>query len=951
MKSLTKVLLITMVAWAAFAGSIEGLNHTSNQLMIKGTHQVASSAAQDHEAGALRDLRNGDFALACQDENLTLITNMLNYMYSPVITLPAGTTVFFDFFIRGSFTDPDAFPDVDYWGCEVTPDGGSTWYAISNPYGDPDGSNYVYTDAPGDWSSFVQSYTVDGLLNDYAGGDVQFRWYMQTDADTPSGEGIFLDDISVDVDGASVFFADFEDEDLTGWVSVDGTAEPAHFHQTTVGALEGQSWAMNDPAIGTAGGYNDHWYQVLDSPALTLPVEQVNIITFKQNRNVEDPAGATTPYTGWDGMNVRISSDGGSTWEVLNDVSPVYNSSSLYSFGSEFGEGPGIAGWGGASAGWEDVSITIPASFQNLEVIIRFAFASDPSYSTSDNPAMFGWIIDNIDIAGVVTNDGETSDGWVAASNVPIAGDLWHLTFVGSLPVPGGLAADPGDSQVAVSWADLNESQEVTFAWGDETMESFISSSVPWVGGEVVGSAWASHYNAAQTTTLQTFSYVLSSGSASIPGSILPIIVTVWDGSSQIIYESDPVTATAMDELQVFDLSAANISVSGGFYVGWAYTDTLAPFVALDSDSEYAGEAYGWHPEGTMLSLTGTGMDGNYALYASGITTSEGGFTYNVYRRTAGGAFGLPLNAAPLNVPFYTDETASNGVMYYYAVSAISDGMEGPLSDEVTAMPESQTVIEIAYDDGTAEFGFNINSGNYQAVKFTPPGYPTLLKRIKVFINDTEASPFIAKVWEDNGPGGNPQTELALYGWSFPVPGWNSMDIAADSIWITGGSIYFGLKELPGTASIGADTDGGYSGNSYYGLTETDGSITWDNMSGLGLEYNLMFRIDVDTAFVQVGIEAFDQGVLPTAYSLEQNYPNPFNPSTEIAYSLPQSGNVEIKVFDLSGKEVDVLVQEHQSAGSYRLSIDGSQMSSGIYIYTLNTGNVHLTRKMILLKY
>ena len=164
---------------------------------------------------------------------------------------------------------------------------------------------------------------------------------------------------------------------------------------------------------------------------------------------------------------------------------------------------------------------------------------------------MFGWILDDIDVAGVLTNDGETSEGWVAASNVPIAGDFWHLAFVGSLPVPTGVTAEPGDSQVAVSWADLNESQEVIFSWGDESMESFITGSVPWVGGQVVGSAWASHYNAAQTTTLHTFSYVLSSGNDANPGSILPIVVTVWNGAAQIIYESDPITPSAMDELWI----------------------------------------------------------------------------------------------------------------------------------------------------------------------------------------------------------------------------------------------------------------------------------------------------------------------------------------------------------------------------------------------------------------
>lgn len=950
MKLLTKTLLITLIAWSAFAGSMEGINHTDKRAMLRGDHLNTPADAQVHEDGIVRDLRNGDYALACQNEEMTLIPGMLNYIYSPVISAPAGANVFFDFYIRGSFSDPDAFPEVDYWGCEVSPDAGGTWFAISNPYGDPNGSNYVYTDAPGDWNSFVQSYTVDGLLNDYAGMDLQFRWYMQTDADAPIGEGIFIDDVSLTVDGSNVFFADFEDQDLTGWESVDGTAEPPHWHQTTVGAFSGQSWAMNDPDIGTAGGYLDHWYQVLDSPPVTLPSDQELLLTFRQNRAVEGPAGATNPYDGWDGMNIRISSDGGTTWDILYDVAPAYNTTSLYSFGFEFGEGPGQGGWGGSSGGWEQATVTIPAEYQNLDVMIRFAFASDPGYSTNDDPSLFGWIIDDIDIAGVLTNDGETSEGWTASSNVPIAGDLWHLAFVGALPVPVGLTAEAADSEVSLSWLDLNESQEVTFSYGDETLESFITGSVPWISGQVVGSAWATRYVAGQTTTLHTFSYVLSSGNDANPGSILPIVITVWDGTTQIIYESEPVTATAMDELQTFDLSSANVVVDGGFYVGWAYTDTTAPYVALDSDSEYMGEAYGWHPDGDMVSLTGSGMDGNYALYAAGTTTSEGGFTYNVYRRDQGGSYGAPLNSAPLNLPSYTDNTAMNGMSYYYAVSAISDGMEGPLSEDVFAMPESQTVIEIAYDDGTAEFGFNIDAGNYQAVKFTPQGYPTLLKRLKVYVDDLEATPFIALVWDDNGPSGSPSSEMGRYGWSFPVSGWNSMDLTSDSLWITGGSVYFGIKELPGTGSIGADTDGGYSGNSYYGLTETDGSITWDNMSGLGLEYNLMFRIDVDTAFVQVGIEEFSEGVLPTTYSLEQNYPNPFNPSTEISYSLPEAGPVELKVFDLSGRQLDVLVQEHQSAGSYKLTLDGSHMSSGIYIYTLSTGDVNLTRKMILLK-
>jgi len=953
MKSSFKVLVLTLIAISAFAVSVPGLQQTQKQVMIKGLNQSASYESQVAEPGMLRDLRNGNFALACQTEDFTYLAGMLNYVYSPVITVPAGNSVFFDFFIRGNFSDPNVFPEVDYWGCEVSPDAGATWYAISNPYGDPDGSNYVYTDAPAEWSSFVQSYTVDGYLNDYAGTSMQFRWYLQSDTDTPIGEGIFIDDVSLTVDGASVFFADFEDNDLTDWVSVDATAEPAHFHQTTVGAYAGQSWAMNDPEMGTAGGYDDHWYQVLDSPPVTLPDAAGNTITFQQNRNVEAIAGATTPYTGWDGTNVRISSDGGATWEVLNSVSPAYTSTSLYSFGFEFGEGAGIGGWGGSSNGWQAVTATIPDSYQNLEVMIRFAFASDPSYNTADNPAMFGWIIDNIDIAGVLTNDGETSAGWVAASNVPIAGDLWHLVFSGSLPIPTSVTAEAGDSQVNVTWAPpiSGDASEIVHdnpaAW-----RYFLNDAQPY----------GVMFEAAEDNSfLGAMKFYMLSLSGAFSGTADAFVYSVGADNlpDEILFTMEDVAVQDYPSATTVDLSGTGLSFSTGekfaFCVG-NFSDGAAGDQGLLADSisvanPSTGNSVVWSGS-EWVDITEAYNDiANMAIRAE-IIIPDPEFSpesYNVYRRLATSSYGAPL-VAEFDAVSYLDTEAANGETYYYAVSANYPNGESSLSLEAMAEPESQTVVELAYDDGSAEFGFNVNSGNYQAVKFTPSGYPTLLKRVKVYIHDDVASPFIALVWDDNGSAGMPLTELGRYGWSFPGVGWNSMDLTADSIWITGGSVYFGIKELPGTSSFGADTDGGYRGHSYYGLTETDGSITWDNMSGLGLEYNIMFRVDVDTAFVLVGIDEFNHGVLPTSYSLEQNYPNPFNPSTEIAYTLPESGNVELKVFDLSGREVDVLVQEHQSAGSYRLQLDGSHMSSGIYIYTLSSGNVHLTRKMILLK-
>lgn len=88
----------------------------------------------------------------------------------------------------------------------------------------------------------------------------------------------------------------------------------------------------------------------------------------------------------------------------------------------------------------------------------------------------------------------------------------------------------------------------------------------------------------------------------------------------------------------------------------------------------------------------------------------------------------------------------------------------------------------------------------------------------------------------------------------------------------------------------------------------------------------------------------------PQRLELAQNYPNPFNPSTEISYNLPQAGAVTLEVFDMTGRRISVLTNRVQSAGTYTLTFDASDLSSGVYMYRLQSGGSVLTRKMTLIK-
>jgi hypothetical protein len=95
-----------------------------------------------------------------------------------------------------------------------------------------------------------------------------------------------------------------------------------------------------------------------------------------------------------------------------------------------------------------------------------------------------------------------------------------------------------------------------------------------------------------------------------------------------------------------------------------------------------------------------------------------------------------------------------------------------------------------------------------------------------------------------------------------------------------------------------------------------------------------------------------DDKSLPTEFKLMQNYPNPFNPSTIISFSIPEEQNVSLIVYDLLGKEVAVLVNEFMQPGLYnsQFAILNSQLSSGIYFYSLKTDRFSQTKKMLLTK-
>ncbi|NQV71880.1 T9SS type A sorting domain-containing protein, partial [bacterium] len=106
-------------------------------------------------------------------------------------------------------------------------------------------------------------------------------------------------------------------------------------------------------------------------------------------------------------------------------------------------------------------------------------------------------------------------------------------------------------------------------------------------------------------------------------------------------------------------------------------------------------------------------------------------------------------------------------------------------------------------------------------------------------------------------------------------------------------------------------------------------------------QYHRANTVDLSAAVIKM---------LPKTFALKQNYPNPFNPTTSISFSIPQAMRVELAVFDILGRQVAKLVSGNRMAGTHTVAFDGAGLSSGMYVFRLNTESSSLSRTMILLK-
>lgn len=263
-------------------------------------------------------------------------------------------------------------------------------------------------------------------------------------------------------------------------------------------------------------------------------------------------------------------------------------------------------------------------------------------------------------------------------------------------------------------------------------------------------------------------------------------------------------------------------------------------------------------------------------------------------------------------------------------------------SFELQVLARDTAGQQLKYDNGTSASSISWSGGDGAIAQyFVPPYYPITIDQISFYIATTGPG-FAGRILDDDGPNGNPGTELFTQSISNPTASAFTNINVSPAITIDSGGFYVVWSMEGESIALGEDITTPVSNRSFEGFDDT--FAPYRN----GATQDPMIRARIHLPGF-VGITSI-AGNIPDRYSISQNYPNPFNPSTRIDFAIPQNGIVKISVYDILGREVSKLVNQNLTAGSYSVDFNGAALNSGIYFYRIETKGFTQTKKMLLIK-
>ncbi|MCA1803330.1 MAG: T9SS type A sorting domain-containing protein [Rhodothermaceae bacterium] len=406
------------------------------------------------------------------------------------------------------------------------------------------------------------------------------------------------------------------------------------------------------------------------------------------------------------------------------------------------------------------------------------------------------------------------------------------------------------------------------------------------------------------------------------------------------------------------------VDPDGKIWIGPYYRTALEEFGEATVNTIHV-----YNPDGTetdfspISTVTVDGVTDTLRSVVSGLATdhngnilaSVGGTLYHINYQTGEG---VNKRIAPYRI-LPTEEAPAGSRHVYNTLSATDAGFI-----LVTYVFEGSPVEIIAEDFSDVLTVANESRGFARTSRISPDG--TTIYNTVYTKHQTEV--WFAQDGVDDLDGYALTDSIAL-GMQTESAAWNP---ATGELWLSAGSVGNPPNQHPDSTIV---TD--YKPFTYYAYNPDTGDITekltwqfeaddiWAVMSD-PRPRAIDFANDGKTVWVgafgsqgQPSIQYFEEGPtsivdsrseIPAGYELGQNYPNPFNPTTKISFSIPESADVTLKVYDITGREIATLVNQSMSAGTHTAQFNAANVSSGMYIYRMEANGYTMSGKMMLVK-
>jgi len=771
---------------------------------------------------------------------------------------------------------------------------------------------------------------------------------------------------------------------LSGWKSGD-LNKPPQFNENELWKLindtpisypgtTNYTWFPGDLSVGIYGGYISGRIIYLQSPAIDMTAAANTTLTFKFKMNLEG-LDADPPYDGWDGWNVRASTNG-TTWATIIPTSPAYNSTNMYCFGYN-GEPEPTPGWGGDMTalvnptldanGWATATFDLSAYSTATTLYIRWVLGSDPGLDTEDDIAMYGVVVYDINIAGTAYTftsptdmQGFTTDFSNEDLSEPVV-DQWTVRpFAAASSEPNVLTCGEENNGVwfyAYDMINYIESPWITLPEGGDIFVDFkFSGGLPYVSNAQTDAfSWHIYHNAINDNwRWYGMGAILT---AYAPNQTPAVIIRPEDGPLPMDYFTYTHNSTG-NGWEGYD---GDISVLAGRnvkfrWVLWSdaaadfpnkpvstiqiddftlfYTLTLSPPTNLTANLDALNQV--------VLNWTNPTVMG---------AEFENIIVQRKYRSET--EFTVVHTTADPTVSTWTDTNPLSGDLSEYRLFAHYDlGNSGDASNVAISFVPTSSQRILVFDNAVSSptlttptiTGFFANRVDASLIPTTWDDW--YVKYAQIYIKETGSQGSNIRLWreENEQPASSSTSTGTNTGLANAAPGWYYIAIPqnANSRFERGESFYVGINA-------------GQSASPKIGISEVDGgSVAWAaTSSAVWAQYpagNFMIRVILESGNSDKDIVQPERPVLSA-----KNYPNPFNPETTIEFNMPSRGVATVEVFNIKGQLVNTILNEEVTAGEHRVTwsgfdTKGNNVTSGVYFYRVQTDGESLVNKMLLLK-